>query len=282
MKERIRLDNGECIMGNRSVAENSAKGSLNATLQEVLDLLETEDGKSFEEKKEEAIKLLRRAEDSPLADTLVDLALEEKDAAKVKTMFWASGNILSSDETVTLRQVAPSDRGYFLDIQREYSVMKSMLKEEVYCDMVWKEHTEDKSLMCSILKDGSYIGYCGVNNITLEPWELAIEIKPEWTKQGIGAIAISAMLDQFKARLGISTFKVRIDPSNFSSQKMFEKLGATPKGIAELWIHDQKMLEQCEEDNLHYIDDKIIAVAEKFGVEPRKLLSHVLEYALVW
>ena len=90
------------------------------------------------------------------------------------------------------------------------------------------------------------------------------------------------MLDQFKARLGISTFKVRIDPSNFSSQKMFEKLGATPKGIAELWIHDQKMLEQCEEDNLHHIDDKIIAVADKFGVEPRKLLSHVLEYALVW
>lgn len=269
-------------MGNRSVAENSAKGSLNATLQEVLDLLEAEDGKSFEEKIEEAIKRLRKAEDSSLADTLVDLALAEKDAARIKTMFWASGNIFSSDETVTLRQVAASDRGDFLDIQREYSVMKSMLKEEVYCDMVWKEHTEDKSLMCSILKDGAYIGYCGVNNITLEPWELAIEIKPEWTKQGIGAIAITAMLDQFKARLGISTFKVRIDPSNFSSQKMFEKLGAIPNGIAELWIHDQKMLEQCEEDNLHYIDDKIIAVAEKFGVEPRKLLSHVLEYSLDW
>ena len=146
-------------MGNRSVAENSAKGSLNATLQEVLDLLEAEDGKSFEEKKEEAIKRLRKAEDSSLADTLVDLALAEKDAAKIKTMFWESGNIISSDETVSLRQVSPSDRDDFLNIQREYSVMKSMLKEEVYCDMVWKEHNEDKSLMCSILKDGSYIGY---------------------------------------------------------------------------------------------------------------------------
>ena len=73
-------------MGNRSVAENSAKGSLNATLQEVLDLLEAEDGKSFEEKKEEAIKRLRKAEDSSLADTLVNLALAEKDAAKIKTM----------------------------------------------------------------------------------------------------------------------------------------------------------------------------------------------------
>ncbi|MCI8388807.1 MAG: GNAT family N-acetyltransferase [Clostridiales bacterium] len=269
-------------MGNRTVAENSAKGSLNATLQEVLDLLDAEDGKSFEEKKEEAIKLLRKAEDSLLSNTLVNLAISEKDTAKVKTMFWASGNVFSSDKTISLRQVDSSDRGDFLDIQREYSIVKSMLKEEVYCDMVWKEHTEDKSLMCAILKDETYIGYCGVNNTTLEPWEIAIEIKPEWTKQGIGVIAISAMLDQFKARLGKSTFKVRIDPSNFSSQKMFERLGAVPKGIAELWIHDQQMLEQCEEDNLHYIDDKIIAVAEKFAVEPRKLLSHVLEYYLEW
>lgn len=269
-------------MGNRTVAENSANGSLNATLQEVLDILEAEDGKSFEDKKEDAIKLLRRIEDSPLADTLVELASSEMDAAKVKAIFWAHGSISTTDKTISLRQIESSDRGDFLDIQREYSVMKSMLKEEVYCDMVWKEHTEDKSLMCAILKNGTYIGYCGVNNITLEPWEIAIEIKPEWTKQGIGAIAVSAMLDQFKARLGNTTFKVRIDPSNSSSQKLFEKLGAVPRDIAELWIHDKKMLEQCEEDNLHYIDDRLIAVAEKFAVEPRKLLSHVLEYSLEW
>lgn len=269
-------------MSNRTVAENSAKGSLNSTLQEVLDLLEANDGKTFEEKKDAAIQILKNAEDDPLADTLVGMALDEKNAANIKSMFWASGVIQSSNTNIVLRQVSSDDRKHFLDIQREYSVMKAMLKEEVYCDMVWKEHTEDKALMCAIVRDGAYIGYCGVNNITLETWEIAIELKPEWTKQGIGAIAISAMLDQFKARLGKTEFRVRIDPSNYASQRMFEKLGAVPKGIAELWIHDQKMLEQCEEDNLHYIDNKIIAVAEKFAVEPRKLLSHVLEYTLTW
>lgn len=269
-------------MGNRSVAENSANESLNATLQEVLDLLEADDGKTFEEKRDAAIQLLRKSEESPLTDTLVNLALAEMDAHKIKAIFWQHGDIPSSDATVRLRQADNSDRNDFLDIQREYSVMKSMLKEEVYCDMVWKEHLEDKSLMCSILKNGSYIGYCGITNITVEPWEIAIEIKPEWTRRGIGAVAVSAMLDQIKARLGITAFKVRIDPGNFSSQKMFERIGAVPNGIGELWIHDQQMLEKCEEDNLHYIDDQIIAVAEKFGVEPRKLLSHVLEYTLTW
>ena len=269
-------------MANGTVAENSAKESLNVTLQDVLDLLEADDGKSFEEKKDAAIQLLSKTKDEHLANTLVGLEAAERSVVKVKEMFWASGNFASSDETITLRPVNNSDREGFLDIQREYSVMKTMLKEEIYCDMVWKEHTEDKSIMCAILKDGGYIGYCGVNNITLEPWEIAIEIKPEWTKRGIGAIAVRAMLDQFKLRLGVVTFKIRIDPSNYSSQKMFERLGAVPNGIAELWIHDQEMLEKCEEDNLHYIDDKIIAVAKKFGVEPRKLLSHVLEYSLLW
>ena len=42
-------------MQKRSVAENSMKRSLDAVLQEVLDILEADDGKSFEEKKEAAV-----------------------------------------------------------------------------------------------------------------------------------------------------------------------------------------------------------------------------------
>ena len=38
-------------MQKRSVAENSMKRSLDAVLQEVLDILEADDGKSFEEER---------------------------------------------------------------------------------------------------------------------------------------------------------------------------------------------------------------------------------------
>lgn len=37
-----------------------------------------------------------------------------------------------------------------------------------------------------------------------------------------------------------------------------------------------------EEENLTKIDDQLITVARKFNVEPRQLLSHVLEYKLHW
>ena len=35
-----------------------------------------------------------------------------------------------------------------------------------------------------------------------------------------------------------------------------------------------------EEENLHLIDDNIQDLADRLGVEPRKLLSHVLDYRL--
>ncbi len=82
--------------------------------------------------------------------------------------------------------------------------------------------------------------------------------------------------------MDITEFRVRIDPGNKASQKMFEKLGATPNGVSEFLIHEQKALEKLEEDNLHLIDDDTVALAAKFNVEPRMLLSHILEYTLRW
>ena len=77
-------------------------------------------------------------------------------------------------------------------------------------------------------------------------------------------------------------FRVKIDSDNYASQGLFEKLGAVPYGIAEFMLHKEEDIRKCEEENLQEIDDKLMEVAEKFGVEPRKLLSHVLEYRLEW
>lgn len=90
------------------------------------------------------------------------------------------------------------------------------------------------------------------------------------------------MMDAISSRLGVSEFRVRIDPGNQASQKLFEKLGAEPNGISEFLIHDQAVLEKVEEENLHLIDEHLIVLAAKFGVEPRNLLSHVLEYTLIY
>lgn len=269
-------------MDRERVIDYAIKSSLESTVQEVLDLLEADDGKPFEEKKAAAVNLLRKSKEAPLAEALVDFAVADTVGKTIKEKFWDAGTISCLNGGLILRKVEEADRDGYIGLQKAYNLMKSMLKEETYYDMVWREHQEPKALMFSIIKDGQYIGYCGIKNTSQEPWEIAIEILPDWTNQGIGRIAIDGMLDAVIVRLGINQFRVRIDPGNHASQKMFEKLGAIPNGISEFLIHDKATLEKCEEDNLHLIDADTISLAGKFGVEPRKLLSHILEYSLPW
>ena len=268
-------------MNTESFAEYAVKNTIEDTLQEALDILDADDGKSFEEKKDALIKHLRSHKEPVLVDALADLAIADKKGQHMKDTFWSQGDVTCKDTSIILRKVDDSDRDGYLELQKEYSIMKGMLKEQAYCDMAWNEHVEPKALMLTILKDGAYIGYCGIKSTAQEPWEIAIELLPQWTHHGIGYQAIAAMMDAIATRLGVTEFRVRIDPGNRASQNLFEKLGAKPNGISEFLIHDQAALEKVEEDNLHLIDADLIALAAKFNVEPRTLLSHVLEYTLL-
>lgn len=269
-------------MENKTVRKRAMQKSLDTILQEVLDVLEADDGKSFAEKKALAVNMLRCKEDSLLANMLVDMAIAEEEASTLKNTFWSAGEVIHAENGILLRKVKEIDRENFLELQRIYSSMKSMLQQEAYCNMIWNEHTEPKSLMLSIEKNGSYVGYCGIQDITRKTWEISIELVPDRVHQGIGFTALTAMLNALKERLWVNDFRVRIEPTNYASQKLFEKLGAQPAGISELWTHSQEKLEQLETENQHLIDDALIAVAKKFSVQPQQLLSHVLEYTLKW
>ena len=123
-------------MENKTVRKRAMQKSLDTILQEVLDVLEADDGKSFEEKKALAVDLLRNKEDSMLANKLVDLAIAETNAAQIKAAFWNTGEEFSTTDGLLLRRVKESDRENFLELQRVYSAMKSMLNQEAYCDCI--------------------------------------------------------------------------------------------------------------------------------------------------
>jgi hypothetical protein len=76
-------------------------------------------------------------------------------------------------------------------------------------------------------------------------------------------------------------FRALVEVDNIPSQKCFEKLDAQLVGLCDsvvLKTDDEK--ERFEERNLDLIDGYIIALADRLGIEPRKLLSHVLDYRL--
>lgn len=270
-------------MDKHSVAGNAAKYTLNNIRQDVLDILESEDGRSFDEKKSAILAYLKEAEEASLEETLVTCAVSDLDGCKIKSEFWSCGDTIQVSENTVLRPVDAADKAGFLRLKKEYTLIaNSLIEDETYCNLLWKEHDEDKSLSLSVIRGGTYIGYCGIKNLTQKPWEIAIELLPEWTQHGIGHPVLAAMLDSIRARTGETVFRVRIEPTNLASQKLFERLGAVPNGISQFWLKDQEGIDRCEEENIQQIDDTLIEVAEKFGVEPRKLLSHVLEYQLLW
>ena len=269
-------------MDKSEITKNVMKNTANMVLQDALDILEADDGKSFEEKRDAVIKRLTQKDDSELSRLLAERAIADKAGTEIKVGFWKSGTVIHVDETLFLRPVEPKDHDTFLSIQRASPLLQSMEDKDPFLDMVWREHNEDKCLMLSIVKDGDYIGYCGIKNTAQPIWEIAIELLPEWTRHGIGYAALSAMLNEMESRLGVTKYIARIEPANLASQKLFEKLGARPCGIADLWLQEETTVKRCEEAGLHLIDDRMIEVAKKFHVEPRKLLSLVLEYELIW
>ena len=267
---------------SEKLQHKAVKTEVEDIVQKIINIFDTEDGRSFEDKKKEALEYLQKQEDTLLAERIVLAAVNDETGRYWKTRFWEAGEVLPGTGNIVLRKVTENDREMFLALQKETSPMKSMFCREEFCLMLWKEHIQDKALMVTIVAEGEYAGYCGINNLSRKQWEIAIELRKKWRRQGIGYAALHIFLSELKARLQRNTFRIKIDPENYASQQLFEKLGAVPYGIAEFILHKEEDILRCEEENLQEIDDQLIELASRFKVEPRKLLSHVLEYELKW
>ena len=269
-------------MGEKNLSHRTMKICMEDAVQKVLDILEVDDGRSFDEKKKDAIAYLKTQEDILLAERVLKAAINDETGKCIKERFWNNGKINKIDTHVYIRAAKETDREKFLELQNETCIMRSMLKEEAYRMMLWNEHIQDNAMMFTIEVDGEYAGYCGINDLSRENWEIAIELLKEFHRKGIGYTALSILIPEIKSRLKVDKFRVKIDSDNYASQRLFEKLGAVPYGIAEHMLHKEEDIVRCEEENIDVIDEQLVDVAEKFGVEPRKLLSHVLEYELRW
>ena len=190
-------------MYEKNLTQKAMDSQKNKIIETVLELLEADDGKSFDEKKQEIFDFIENIEESPLAKKLVEVAEHEEIGRRIKEKFWNGGNAVIVHEDVILRQVQDLDKDSFIQLQKETSMMKSMLKEESFRTMIWNEHTQPKSLMLTVETGGEYAGYCGIHNLANENWEIGIELLKKHQCKGIGYKAISAMLTEIKKRLGI-------------------------------------------------------------------------------
>lgn len=192
-------------------------------------------------------------------------------------------SILCEDSEIILRKPVDNDLEPYYLLKKEYTYMKSAYAKPEYKDQLWQEYLSEESLYYTIARkeDPAFIGYCGVKNLDRKIWEIAIEIRGEYCHQGYGYRALKMYLETVANLSKHHEFASRVDTENIASQNLMEKLGFRPYGLSEFLLYREEDKLAAEEKYKDQLDERYIALAKKFNVEPRKLLSHVLEYRMI-
>lgn len=229
-------------------------------------------------KKDELLKIL---DDMIQSEEQVSAKKEPWDFSREKTQ-----SVFVCGDRILIRPITPEDEGFYCDVRMQYSLMyraayntakdnkKSVLLDEIFAPQVFY------CIICNS-NDGQPVGYLGIKDTSAEIWEIAIELDGKYTHQGFGSRSLRLYLNEIQRRTGVGEFRAVVEVDNIPSQRCFEGLGAKLVGLCDSFVlrtEDEK--KRFEERNLHLISANMIALAERIGVEPRKLLSHFLDYRI--
>lgn len=197
----------------------------------------------------------------------------------------AGGSIAAQDDTVVLTRISDSDYPDYEILETENPLYKGFIGRGEFSEFMqdlWKDFLSERSFVCTVRKAGNneFCGYCEINDVTTEEPELGIRLLKKVHNQGIGFHSLKLLMTEYARLSGKNYFISKVDPKNYASQRLMEKLGGKPDGICEFLIHKEEVRMFLEKNYAHLIDDKLIFVAEKFNVKPEKLLSHVLRYRI--
>ncbi len=200
-----------------------------------------------------------------------------------KSILPRRGGFLAENEKIVLRAVTNEDYENYMEVSYECAIMRSAFKEDVFKKDLWESFLSDTAANFSIFDKltGEYVGYCGIKNINVESWELAIELLKKYRHRGYGYHALVVMLNALVELTGKTTYRSRVDSDNYASQNLMRKIGAIPNGISEMFIHGED-LRKFQEENKDLIDDKLRKLAKEFHVAPIDLIGHVLEFRIEW
>ena len=193
--------------------------------------------------------------------------------------------VFAQNEILMLRPAKESDADFYVAVRMQYSMMyRTMVHVDKHSSesLFQLDLGHPESFYCIIESPEQVpVGYLGIKDTRKDIWELAIELYKQYTQRRLGPQSIVLFLNEISRITGKTTFNAWVEADNIPSQKCFERIGAAFIGLCDgplLKTPEEK--EQFEGKNLNLIDDNIRNLADRLGIEPRKLLSHVLDYRL--
>lgn len=191
--------------------------------------------------------------------------------------------IFISDGSLEICPVRLEDKPFYCRIRRFWMRENGMMKmaEILDDDVIWKQIRLDRTFCCIVKLDGNPIGYVMLQDTRESIWEIVAEFDPEYCNKGFGSTSTLLFLKAVQEITMKDLYRAKVEVENIASQKCLAKLGAELVGITNGAIEDEDEKTRFENENLDRIDANMVLLAEQLGIEPRKLLSHVLEYHIL-
>jgi len=181
---------------------------------------------------------------------------------------------------IILREADEADADDYVRLQKDISLGVFKIDEESL-SQTWTSMLKDNGRIAyTVLTEDTndFCGYCAVKDVNADKPEIEIELLKKYHSKGIGFEVLYKMMTSLSAKDNISCFIALIEPDNYASQKLMYKLGGVPASITKSFFLKEHQTEEFENSNLHLLDDRLIQIAKDFGVEPKKLLSHILVF----
>lgn len=176
------------------------------------------------------------------------------------------------------------DKENYFALQKSVAILQNVYnKNEKYDNQSWQEFADDNNRICFVIEtlpEHTYCGECAVKNISDNIPEIEIELMKEQQNKGIGYQSLLIMINRLAEEYKKEKFYAKVEPDNYASQLLFEKLGGIPAGISRDYKITDERVEQFIKVHEDLLDEKIHKVADTFGVEAKLLLTYVLIYLI--
>ena len=189
-------------------------------------------------------------------------------------------SVFASADEFVLKPFTPADKSFFYQVSRQYASQPLQIIFSEENDYHWNETQNEHTFYCIAEKSGYPIGYIGIKDTRKAIWEIAIELDRQHCNHGYGPKIILLFLSRLSEITLKDYYCAKVEVDNIASQKCMEKIGAKLIGLADNFFRGPIEKERFESENLDSINDNMIALAKRLNVEPRNLLSHVLEYEI--
>ncbi len=186
-----------------------------------------------------------------------------------------------------IQQESLKDRENYIALQKSVALFPDVRfnNQEIYMDKSWKDQFKSENRICYVIEtaqESLYCGECAVKDISAEMTEIEIELLQEYQHQGIGYKALIMMFEKLAYSYGKQEFCAKVEPDNYASQFLMEKLKGIPSGLARDYTISDDRIERFAETHRYLLDERMYEIAERFGAEANRLLTELLVYKFHW